>query len=161
MLPSSVTVWAAVSALLAVPTLNSETLPVSVTAWPALTVGAVLVKTKMPSDVAGSPSPIGSCRKKPLLFTLVTTPDVVTVWPTYGLVAPLPWICQIAAVGADGGGAGGGGGGGVVPPLHGAGAVSELRGSGVPTAKSAALLLVSVQPPLTRRIAVVEDGAGA
>jgi hypothetical protein len=96
--------------------------------------------------------------KKPLLFTLVTTPVVVTAWPAYGLVEPEPWICQIAAVGGAGGG---GGGGGVVLPEQGAGATSELRGAGVPVEKSVALLSASVQPPFARRIAVVDDGAGA
>lgn len=33
--------------------------------------------------------------KKPLLLSLVTTPEVLTVWPTRGLAAPLPWICGI------------------------------------------------------------------
>src|ERR1700712_4734502 len=123
--PSSVTVWAAVSALVAAPPLNSDTEPETCPLWPAATVGCVLVNTKMPSDVFGSPSPVRSCMKKPLLSTWVTTPVVVSFWPGYGLVEPLPWICQIAAVG--GAGAGGGGGGGVVPALQAASGDAELR----------------------------------
>ena len=46
-------------------------------------------------------------------------------------------------------------------PLQVASGVAELRGSGVPTTKSVALLLVSVQPLPARKIAVVDDGAGA
>lgn len=94
-LVSSVTVCDAVSALLAAPVLYSVTVPVRRTLWPAWTVGVVLVKTRMPSEVSGSLSPTGSCRKKPLLSTFVTTPWVVTVVPTRGLVAPGPWIAGI------------------------------------------------------------------
>ena len=55
---SSVTVWAAVSTFEAAPVLNSATVPSSDTSWPASTVSALPVKTKMASDVAcGSPSP--------------------------------------------------------------------------------------------------------
>ena len=43
------------------------------------TVGAELVNTKMPSDVAELPSPVASCMKKPLVSTAVTTPVVATV----------------------------------------------------------------------------------
>ena len=89
---NSVTGWARVSALVAAPTLNSLTLALRRINWPTLTVGAVRVKTKMPSEVVGSPSPTGSCMKKPVLFSLVTTPLVVTVWPSKRLLAPLPWM---------------------------------------------------------------------
>ena len=81
---------------------------------------------------------------------------LVTTGPAYGLLAPEPWIWQAAAAG----GVGGGGGGGVMP-AQGAGAASELRGAGVPVVKSVALSFVSLQPPLARRSAVVDDGAGA
>src|SRR6185436_14497649 len=137
--PSSVTLCATVSVLPGAPTLNSVTVAETCTIWPAATLGSVLVKTKMPSDVAGLPSPVRSCMKKPLLLTLVTTPVVVMGWPTYGLDAPLPWICQIGALAGAGAGAGGGGGVGV-PPAQCAGDVTELRGAGTPVAKSAALL---------------------
>ena len=94
-LTSSVTVRAMASV---VPVLNSVTWPLSWMRWPALTVGAVLVKTKMPSDVSGLPSPTGSCRKKPLLVSLVTTPVVTTVCPANGLVCPLPWMLAIGVM---------------------------------------------------------------
>ena len=87
---SSVTVCASVSALPAAPVLNSATVAFICTSWPTLTAGAVLVNTKMPSDVAGSPSPVASCMKKPLLFSFVTTPRVTTPCPTSGLLLPLP-----------------------------------------------------------------------
>ena len=44
------------------PAVYSTTLAPSVTLSPTATVGAALVKTKTPSEVAGSPSPTGSCR---------------------------------------------------------------------------------------------------
>src|SRR6185312_1439680 len=50
----------------------------------------------MPSDVVMSPSPFGSCMKKPLATSAVTTPPViVTVWPLSGEVTPLPLTCMI------------------------------------------------------------------
>ena len=59
----------------------------------AAEAGALEVKTKMPSDVAGSPSPpFFICRKKPLDFRAVTIPLVVTLpgTPMSGDVTPLP-----------------------------------------------------------------------
>ncbi len=44
----------------------SETVPETVTASPTATSGALLVKTKTPSLVAGSASGRGSCIQKPL-----------------------------------------------------------------------------------------------
>jgi hypothetical protein len=54
------------------------------------------VKTKMPSEVAASPSPVASWRKKPLLAAVpskspTTTPCVVTL-PVIAAFAPAPWI---------------------------------------------------------------------
>src|SRR5215468_6798454 len=46
------------------------------------------------------------------------------------------------------------------PPLHALGALAELRGAGAAVVKSAALLLVSVQPPPARNPAVVLDWVG-
>ncbi len=40
---------------------NSVTLPLTVTLSPTATVGTELVNTKMPSDVDGSASGLGSC----------------------------------------------------------------------------------------------------
>ncbi len=53
---------------------NSVAEPSTVTASPTVTVGAVRVKTRMPSLVARSPSPTGSCIQKPELLRAVTTP---------------------------------------------------------------------------------------
>ena len=82
---------------------NSETVPVTRTRLPtaAEVGGAVDVKTKMPSDVAGlrSVAASGVCRKKPLLnFCAVTTPSVVTMLPMSGEVRPAPWICEIGTM---------------------------------------------------------------
>jgi len=73
---------------------NSDTTPVTRSSVPgcAIAGGALEVNTKRPSDVAASPSPSRSCTKKPLPVRRVTTPEVVTVWPTSGLTAALPWI---------------------------------------------------------------------
>ena len=56
--------------------------------------GADEVNTKMPSDVSGSrsASASGAWMKKPLNFTPVTIPSVVTVFPRSGDVVPAPWI---------------------------------------------------------------------
>ena len=43
------------------PARNSATVPATRTASPTLTLGAELVKTKIPSDVASSASGLGSC----------------------------------------------------------------------------------------------------
>ena len=79
---------------------NSVTVPVTRTRLPTAAVagGAVEVKTKMPSEVAGLPSTCASavCRKKPLLnFCAVTMPSVVTMLPFSGDSRPGPWICAM------------------------------------------------------------------
>src|SRR5579859_3735741 len=75
---------------------NSDTLAVTVTLSPTATVGALLVNTNTPSDVVKSPSPTGSCMKKPFVLSAVTTLfGVVTVWPSSGEAVPWPWICMI------------------------------------------------------------------
>src|SRR5918992_4563099 len=53
---------------------NSLTWPLTATASPTATVGLVLVKTKRPSEVAGSASGRGSCSQKPFDDVAVTTP---------------------------------------------------------------------------------------
>ena len=75
---------------------NSCTVAVTVTSLPtaAAAGGALLVNTKIPSEVAGSVSACASgvCRKKPLVLRAVTTPVVVTNCPSYGERASAPWI---------------------------------------------------------------------
>ena len=75
---------------------RSRAKPVTRTRSPTLTVFAAPVKTKMPSDVAALPSPVGSWMKKPLPAAVpskspTTTPSVVTL-PVIAALAPLPWI---------------------------------------------------------------------
>src|SRR5690606_36927307 len=115
-----------------------------------LTVGAVLVNTRMPSEVLGSLSGFGSCMKKPLFSSLVTTPRVVTLCPTRGLMCPLSWMVWMETLEGAGEGEGEGPGDGAGAPLQGAGAVLMVRGAGATSAKSALLLFVSVQPPPRR-----------
>src|SRR5262245_55821066 len=78
---------------------NSDTVAVTWTKLPraAAAGGAALVKTKTPSDVAGSASTVasGSWMKNPLLRTPVTMPRVVTLEPTTGDEAPGPWMSWI------------------------------------------------------------------
>ncbi len=60
---------------------NSATVPVTRTRLPTTAVagGAPPVNTNTPSEVAGSPSSLAACRKKPLLnFSAVTMPSVMT-----------------------------------------------------------------------------------
>ena len=71
----------------------------------------------------------------------LTTPEVLTCWPTKGLVDPLPWISMIVWLG------------GVLVPHDPSGA-AVLRGFGGATAKSALFWSVSVQPPAARWSAV-------
>jgi hypothetical protein len=75
---------------------NSVTVPVTSTNadTDATPGGGPTVKTKMPSDVAGSASTVasGSWMKNPSAFMLVTTPRVVTTAPTIGDVLPGPWM---------------------------------------------------------------------
>jgi hypothetical protein len=60
--------------------LNSVTVPTMLIASPARTVGAVPVNTNTPSEVRALPSP-PSWRKKPLVSTPVTMPEVRTCCP--------------------------------------------------------------------------------
>src|SRR5690349_18374513 len=53
---------------------NSLTVPLTSTESPTFTVGAVDVKTKIPSDVETSASGLGSCIQKPFDFLAVTMP---------------------------------------------------------------------------------------
>ena len=71
---------------------NSWTRPLTLSASPTLTVGVDEVKTKMPSEVAGSESGLGSCIQKPLVLFAVTVPRVVTVWPLSGEMCDAPWM---------------------------------------------------------------------
>src|SRR5215475_2854192 len=87
--------------------------------------------------------------KKPLLFTPVTMPSVVTGCPANGDVRPVPCTTSMATVG-----------GGTAGPHTLAGNV-WLRGNGVPVMKSALLLSLSMHPSPRRRTARVFDGAGA
>ncbi len=104
---------------------NSVTVPATVTASPALTVGGVWVKTNRPSLVAGSASGSGSWNQNPLLLTAVTTPGTLdTGLPASGERCALPWISWMRAFGA-----GSGPGPGPELPL--------LRGFGAATVKSA------------------------
>ena len=97
------------------------------------------MNTKTPCDVDGSPSsaPSGVCRKKPFVFTPVTTPLVSTYTSRSGDVGPLPWISWISA-------------GTGVQLRRGA---AELRGTGLPTEKSTTLLSESKQPARFRSAA--------
>ena len=81
---------------------NSSTVPVTRTLSPTATMfGAAEVNTKMPSEVAALPSMAASpvaandCRKKPLPRLAVTTPSVITSWPSRADSSPLPWIAPI------------------------------------------------------------------
>src|SRR5713101_4610314 len=81
-------------AVAAPPGRNSLTVALTRTASPTLTeVGAVLVKTKMPSDVAGSASGFGSCMLNPFDRLAVTTPGTLPkVCPTRGEICDAPWM---------------------------------------------------------------------
>ena len=73
--------------------MNSCTVPMTHTSFPTAAAegGAAEVNTKMPSDVAGSPSPLdGIWTKNPFDFRPVTMPSVWTVMLTSGDVLPLP-----------------------------------------------------------------------
>jgi hypothetical protein len=78
---------------------NSLTVPVTRTRSPTATVGALPVNTKMPSEVAGSPSPTGSCMKKlrpPAGVTAVTIPSTLpTICPRKLETWPAPWMSAI------------------------------------------------------------------
>src|SRR5258708_7470838 len=73
--------------------MNSATVPLTHTVLPiaAAVGGALDVNTKMPSEVAGSPSPgEGICMKKPLDLRPVTMPLVVMAASFRGEAFPLP-----------------------------------------------------------------------
>ena len=74
---------------------NSCTRPVTRTASPTLAVGADEVKTKMPSEVAGSASGFGSCIQKPFEPCAVTMPGTFTSWPSNGEMCAAPWMSWI------------------------------------------------------------------
>ncbi len=115
---------------------NSETRPVTSAESPARAAGAALVKTKMPSEVAGSASGCACCIQKPLPVAAVTIPATPrTVCPAIGDRWAEAWISAMV----------GGGPGGSLGPL------AELAGEGEPAVKSAALLSVSV--PSSARLA--------
>ncbi len=124
---------------------NSATVPVTVTASPTATVGAVRVKTNRPSLVAGSASGVGSWNQKPLLADRGDHAGHLGDLDA-GLrrACAAPWMSWMRRPGTPGSG------GGAVLPV--------LRGFGAPAAKSAALL--SVSGPSPRRAAVVLDRAG-
>src|SRR5215471_3160232 len=70
---------------------NSSTAPDTFTCCPTETVGVADVNTKMPSEVATSPSPSPSCMKNPLPTTCVTMPGtLVTHCPLKGETWPRP-----------------------------------------------------------------------
>jgi hypothetical protein len=71
---------------------NSMTVPETLTRSPGATlrVAASLGKTKMPSEVAGFPSPFSSCMKKPRPSATVTIPVVRCCVPAYGETCPAP-----------------------------------------------------------------------
>ena len=66
--------------------------------------------------------------RPPVGYAAVTTPCVVTVFPTYGEVSPVPWICAIASTDGSSG--------------SGSPSPSDFCGVGEPTVKSAALSAV-------------------
>ena len=83
----------------AAPNCCSSTWPNIVTWSPTTGNGESVLRssTKIPSEVAGSPSPAGSCihMSRPLAVMRVTTPVVRTKLPTTGESCPGPWISMI------------------------------------------------------------------
>ena len=72
---------------------NSVTRPLTSTESPTATVGALDVKTKMPSEVDSWLSGSGSCRKKPLFLSPVTMPGTrEALSPSYGERCWAPWM---------------------------------------------------------------------
>ena len=106
-------------------------MPLISTESPTATVGVELVKTKIPSLVAGSVSGFGSCIQKPLLDfvrSAVTTPGTFsTVLPSCGETQDVPWMSWMRS------------GPGPLPPPP----APEFSGVGAATVKSAALSSVS------------------
>jgi hypothetical protein len=140
--PNSVTVRFAEDAP---PGRNSSTTPVSCSESPSDGLAPAPVNTKMPSEVAGSASGIGSCSQKPSDATAVTTPGRVTVLPARGERCAAPWTSRMRTAPAQG--------------LNGG---EVLRGPGARATKSARLLSVSAQPFAVRwaELALFSTGAG-
>src|SRR5439155_19274883 len=81
---------------------NSFTVPLTCARSPTLTeLGADDVKTKIPSDVAGSAShsASGASSQKPFVAFAVTTPFVDTTRPLSGEMCAAPWMSWIATSG--------------------------------------------------------------
>lgn len=129
---------------------NSVAEPSTVTASPTVTVGGVRVKTRMPSLVARSPSPTGSCIQKPELLRAVTIPATpFTGVPAKVERCAIPWICEIVSTGL--------GGGATSQVWVG---VVLLTGEGAPAANSVPFWSPSTQASI-RATDVVLLGAGA
>src|SRR5918996_3470977 len=80
---------------------NSVTSPLTSIESPTSTTGAEEVKTKRPSEVAGSASPSGSSMKKPFETVAVTMPATRdTGSPSSGERCAAPWISWISSGGA-------------------------------------------------------------
>src|SRR5947208_647668 len=99
--PSSVVVRLPVDAP---PGRNSFTRPFTPTASPTETaLGADEVKTKMPSEVAGSESGFGSSIQNPFDVFAVTMPWTFdTSWPAFGEMCDAPWMSWIVVGGGGG-----------------------------------------------------------
>src|SRR5205823_6266781 len=129
--------------------------------------GALPVKTKMPSEVAGSESGLGYCRLNPFVRFAVTIPGTFpNVCPRRGETWAAPWISWMNV--------GGGGGASVVKlnakfpsMLFGGSPVQKwsgdvvLRGAGASASKSVELLSLSVQPASFWKAAVAFESVGA
>src|SRR6478735_2151452 len=82
-LPSTVTLLETISVSDSPPVnCSSATVPATDSNCPATTLGAVLVNTNTPSEVAALPSPTASWNQNPLVSTAVTTPVAMTDCPT-------------------------------------------------------------------------------
>ena len=92
---SSVTGWASVSALLAAPVLNSATVAVRRTRSPTLTVGARAGEDEDAVGGGGVAVARRVLQEEAVVGELGDHAAVVTVWPTSGLLLPLPWIAGI------------------------------------------------------------------
>ncbi len=94
---------------------NSSTVPRTVTTSPTETSAGD--QTKMPSEVAASPSP-ASWMVNPLRpgVSEVTVPIRVTCWFSTGLTAPLPWTAPMVEVVGVPHSSGSGSGSGSPPP---------------------------------------------
>ena len=140
--------------LTSAPGMNSVTVPVVSTNWPAVTVGVAPVKTIRPSEVSGSlssaASPSGVWMKYVFEVRPVTMPRARTSCPFSGDPLPLPWMTLIGYSGAVGGGA-----------EQSVGVEDVLRGATGSVVKSAALLSFSVHPLVRRRVDRLDGPTGA